>query len=65
MISGEPAFAGSFVEVSTADAHLLVGSNKARFAPEPEPSLPVETEPACEVPKRARKPATQTAPKED
>lgn len=51
MIAGESAEAGSFVEVSVADANLLIGMNKARLAPEPEP------EPEPEAPKRGRKPA--------
>lgn len=51
MISGESVEAGSLVEVSPADANLLINSNKARLAPEPEP------EPEPEAPKRSRKPA--------
>ena len=62
MISGEPALAGSFVEVSPADANLLIGSNKARLAPEPEPVA--EPDPTCEAPKRSRKPAPPTTPEE-
>lgn len=37
MISGEPAYAGSFVEVAAADGQLLIGMGKARLAPNPEP----------------------------
>jgi len=65
MISGEPASAGSFVEVSLADAQLLIGLGKAREAaaepkaPKPEPKP--EPEAAAEVkPKRTR----STTPKE-
>jgi hypothetical protein len=51
MIAGEPATAGSFVEISTPDANLLIGMNKARPAPEqPAP------QPEPEAPKRSRKP---------
>jgi len=51
MISGEPAAAGSFVEIEDAAAMLLIGMGKAVFAPaaEPEPVKqpePVEA-PAC------------------
>jgi len=51
MISGEPAAAGSFVELEDAAGMLLIGMGKAVFAPaaEPEPvkqSEPVEA-PAC------------------
>jgi hypothetical protein len=53
MISGESVKAGSFVEVDTAAANLLIGMNKARLAPEPEP----QPEPEPEAPKRGRKPA--------
>lgn len=57
MIAGEPAAAGSFVEVSTPDANLLIGMNKARSAPEPAApaELPVP-QPEPEAPKRSRKP---------
>lgn len=53
MIAGEPAIAGSFVEVSTPDANLLIGMNKAR--PAPEPAAPA-SQPEPEAPKRSRKP---------
>ncbi len=64
MISGEPASAGSFVEVSINDAHTLIALGKARKAdepkaakpePEPEPPAPAEVKP-----KRTR----STSPKE-
>lgn len=55
MISGESVSAGSFVEISVADANLLIGMNKARLAPEPEP------EPEPEAPKRGRKSTTTTS----
>jgi len=67
MISGEPASAGSFAEVSLADAQMLIGLGKARKAEEPkapksEPEAPKsEPEPKAEAkPKRTR----STAPKE-
>jgi hypothetical protein len=37
MISGEPAAAGSFVELEDAAAMLLIGMGKAAPAPAPEP----------------------------
>jgi hypothetical protein len=54
MISGEPAAAGSFVELEDAAAMLLIGMGKAAYAPAapapaPEPIKepePVEA-PAC------------------
>jgi len=68
MISGEPASAGSFAEVSLADAQLLIGLGKARKAEEPEVAkAEPEPEPKAEPkakeevkPKRTR----STAPKE-
>ena len=69
MISGEPASAGSFVEVTIADANLLIGMGKARKAeaqePKPEPKPEVKPEPEAKPepevkPKRTR----STAPKE-
>jgi hypothetical protein len=47
MISGEPAKAGSFVELEYATANLLVGMNKAAYAPKPapEPEEKIETKP--------------------
>jgi len=41
MINGEPVKAGSFVEVDHVLATLLLNSDKARVAKEPEPA------PAC------------------
>lgn len=49
MISGEPFAEGSILEVDRSTASLLISSNKAQPAPEPE--APVE------APKRSRKPA--------
>jgi hypothetical protein len=49
MISGEPAAAGSFVELEDAAAMLLIGMGKAAPAPAPEPIKepePVEA-PVC------------------
>lgn len=62
MISGERAEAGSFAEVSLADAQLLIGLGKACFAPEEEPAPQPEAEP--EAPKRSRKPAQPTPAEE-
>jgi hypothetical protein len=63
MISGEPVQAGSFAEVTLAEANLLVGLGKACFALEEEPA--VEPEPQPEPPKRGRKPAQPTPAEED
>jgi len=64
MISGEPAAAGSFAEVSLADAQMLIGLGKARKAEEPEAAKPEpKPEPPAEAevkPKRTR----STTPKE-
>jgi hypothetical protein len=73
MISGEPAVAGSLVEVSIADANLLIGMNKAKppsdDASEPESEAPLigdaaETEAEApqltDAPKRGRKPVPTT-----
>ena len=58
MISGEPVEAGSFIEVSEADANLLVGSGKAMIAPAVEKPAPVEVteEPKPAPAKPGRKP---------
>jgi hypothetical protein len=45
MISGEPAAAGSFVELEDAAAMLLIGMGKAAFAPTPEPEPEPKLEP--------------------
>ena len=58
MISGERAEAGSFVEVSVADANLLIGMGKARLAPEVVEAPKPAAEP--EAPKKSRKPAPPT-----
>ena len=54
MISGEPAKAGSFVELDKATANLLVGMKKAAIAPKPAPkpeekieAKPVEAPAVC------------------
>ena len=66
MISGEPAEAGSFIEVSEADGNLLVGSGKAAVAPavEKPASVQVTEEVKPEPVKPARKARTY-APKEN
>lgn len=60
MISGEPAAAGSFVELEDAAAMLLIGMGKAVFAPaepapvsEPEPA-PAVCPPVKPAPRRKR-----------
>jgi hypothetical protein len=45
MISGEPAAAGSFVELEDAAAMLLIGMGKAAPAPAPAPEPIKEPEP--------------------
>jgi len=55
MISGEPAAAGSIVEIADAEGYLLMGMGKAKPAPvKPDP------EPEPELPKVARKPVKST-----
>ena len=69
MISGEPALAGSLIEVSTTDANLLIGMNKAKLpsddAPKPEATASEADVKApqlseAEAPKRGRKPVPPT-----
>jgi len=45
MISGEPAAAGSFVELEDAAAMLLIGMGKAVFAPAAKPEPVKQPEP--------------------
>tara|TARA_Y100000385_G_scaffold7766_1_gene8276 strand:- start:138 stop:380 length:243 start_codon:yes stop_codon:yes gene_type:complete len=45
MINGEPVKAGSFVEVEQGIATLLINSDKAKVAADPE--TPVEVAPSC------------------
>ena len=66
MISGEPAAAGSFVELEDAAAMLLIGMGKAVFAlaaesepvkqpePEPEPVKEPAVQPIKPVSRRGR-----------
>ena len=62
MISGEPAAAGSFVELEDAAAMLLIGMGKAVFAPaakpepvkQPEPVKEPAVQPTKPVPRRGR-----------
>jgi hypothetical protein len=56
MVSGEPAKAGSFIDIDPALASMLIGMNKAQPAPEPTPEPQPEPEP--EAPKRTRKQPT-------
>lgn len=66
MVSGEPVSAGSFVEVSEADANLLVGSGKAVVAVAVEKPAPVEvTEEIKPEPAKPVRKARTYAPKED
>lgn len=64
MISGEPATAGSFVELEDAAAMLLIGMGKAVFAPaesapEPEPA------PVCPPVKPVSRRGRSTSPTKD
>lgn len=66
MISGEPAEAGSFLELSEADGNLLVGSGKAAIAPAVEKPAPVEvTEEVKPEPVKPARKARTYVPKED
>jgi len=69
MISGEPASAGSFVEVSLADAQMLIGLGKARKSEEPKAVAKAEPEPEPKAEPKAKeevkpKRTRSTAPKE-
>lgn len=62
MISGEPATAGSFVELEDAAAMLLIGMGKAVLAPaEPEP----EPAPVCPPVKPVSRRGRSTSPTKD
>lgn len=64
MISGEPATAGSFVELEDAAAMLLIGMGKAVFAPaEPEPEP--EPAPVCPPVKPVSRRGRSTSPTKD
>ena len=66
MVSGESVSAGSFIEVSDADANLLVGGGKAIIAPAAEKPVPVEvTEEVKPEPVKPARKARTFAPKED
>ncbi len=66
MVSGEPVSAGSFIEVSEADANLLIGNGKAVVAAVVEKPAPVEvTEEIKPEPAKAVRKARTYAPKED
>lgn len=69
MISGEPVSAGSLVEVSPADATLLIGMNKAKLPSDDAPKSEANASEAnveapqlseAEAPKRGRKPVPPT-----
>ncbi len=70
MISGEPATAGSFVELEDAAAMLLIGMGKAVFAPAesaPAPAPEPEPEPApvCPPVKPVSRRGRSTSPTKD
>jgi len=66
MVSGESVSAGSFIEVSDADANLLVGGGKAIIAPAAEKPVPVEvTEEVKPEPVKPARKARTYVPKED
>lgn len=62
MISGELAEAGSFPEVSVADANLLIGMGKARLVTEAPAAAPA---PEAEAPKKSRKSTAPATSEED
>lgn len=64
MISGEPALAGSLVEVSNSDAQLLIGIGKAKLATQGKVEVKPEPE-VTETPKRGRKAASTTTSTEE
>jgi len=59
MISGEPAAAGSFVEIEDAAAMLLIGMGKAVFAPAAEPEPVKQPEPVKEPAVQPTKPVSR------
>jgi len=64
MISGEPATAGSFVELEDAAAMLLIGMGKAVFAPA-EPAPEPEPAPVCPPVKPVSRRGRSTSPTKD
>lgn len=54
MINGEPVKAGSFVEVDRVLATLLLNSDKAKVAKEPEPAPACPPKPASANPAKAQ-----------
>ncbi len=61
MVQGEPAQAGSFLDVDQPIANLLIGMGKARLASEVESTR----KPEAEAPKKGRKPAAPATSEED
>lgn len=55
MINGESTLVGSLVELSVADANLLVGTGKAKVVDAPEPTAPLEPAPQEAPVSRARR----------
>jgi len=68
MISGEPALAGSTLDIADADATLLLSSGKAERAkaeeeaPTEVPAPPAEAEPKPAKPVAAKPKAAKSAP---
>jgi hypothetical protein len=68
MISGEPALAGSTLDISDADATLLLSSGKAKrakaeeAAPAEVPAYPAEAEPKPVKPAAPKAKAAKPAP---
>ena len=54
MINGESVKAGSFVEVEQGIATLLIGSDKAKVASDPEPAPACPPKPAPANPAKAQ-----------
>lgn len=64
MIKGEPAPAGSTINLDDAEAYMLIGMNKAKKAEVVEVAPQAVVEPIADAPKRGRKPAIHTEPEE-
>lgn len=65
MIKGEPAAAGSIIDLPDAEANMLISMNKAKKSEVVEVAPQAVVEPAAEAPKRGRKPQITTESEED
>lgn len=64
MIKGEPAPAGSVLDLEDAEAVMLIGMNKAKKSEVVGVAPQAVVEPNADAPKRGRKPAVHTEPEE-